>query len=190
MASEQSSAAAQKLVVGKITSCYGVKGWVKIHAYTEQRQSFLDFGQWHVERHGKYEPVNFDEIKLHGKGLVAHIVGVEDRTAAEAYTGMEVAVAAEALPALEEGDYYWRDLEGLQVWCFESQSESTDIERVLLGNVDSLIETGANDVLVVKATKESYDDQERLIPYVPGSTVRRVDLAQGIIEVDWFLEED
>ena len=115
---------------------------------------------------------------------MAHIVGVDDRTLAEAYRGLEIVVPENALPALPEGDYYWRDLQGLQVWC------QTAGDKVLLGTVDYLIETGANDVLVVKACKDSIDTRERLIPYLPGNTVTRVDLEEAIIEVDWFVDEE
>ena len=68
-------------------------------------------------------------------------------------------------------------------------SEGGTEERVLLGTVDYLIETGANDVLVVKPSTDSIDDRERLIPYLPGDVVTRVDLDRAVIEVDWFLED-
>ena len=89
---------------------------------------------------------------------------------------------AQSLPTLAEGDYYWRQLQGLQVWCQEED------KRELLGTVDYLIETGANDVLVVKASEDSLDDRERLIPYLPGDVVTRVDLEAGTLEVNWFLD--
>ena len=60
---------------------------------------------------------------------------------------------------------------------------------MLLGTVDYLIETGANDVLVVKPCDGSIDEQERLIPYVQGDVVTRVDLKDAVLEVNWFLEE-
>ena len=59
----------------------------------------------------------------------------------------------------------------------------------MLGSVDYLIETGANDVLVVKPSAGSIDDRERLIPYLPGDVVTAVDLGRGVIEVEWFLED-
>mgnify|MGYP001822389450 CR=1 FL=1 len=176
-------ATSEVLTVGKITGCYGIKGWVKIHSYTEPQENFLQFGKWMIRRRGALEPIEFDSGKRHGKGLVAHIAGVDDRTLAEAYRGLEVIAAADGLPQLEEGDYYWHQLQGLQVWCLE------DDGRVLLGKVDHLIETGANDVLVVKASEGSIDDRERLIPYLPDDVVSRVDLEQGEIEVDWFPDE-
>jgi 16S rRNA processing protein RimM len=177
------SAADGMLVVGKITGCYGVKGWVKIHPFTEVPDSFLGFGAWQLKRRGGFEPVEFDAIKCQGRGLVAHIAGVNDRTLAESYRGLELAVPGNALPALPEGDFYWRDLQGLQVWCQDGD------DRVLLGTVDYLIETGANDVLVVKACEGSIDTRERLIPYLPGKSVIRVDLEAALIEVEWFVDE-
>ena len=142
------------LVVGKITGCFGIKGWVKVHPYTEVPESFGEFGDWQLKRRGEYENVVFDAVKAQGKGLVAHIRGVDDRTLAE------------------------------QVRCRDGD------EKVLLGSVDYLIETGANDVLVVKACEGSIDKRERLIPYLPDDTVVRVDLDEGLIEVDWFVDEE
>ena len=171
------------LTVGKITGCYGIKGWVKIHAYTEPMENILTFGQLKIRRRGALEPIELDQGRRHGKGLVAHVRGVDDRTRAEAYKGLEVLAPAGCLPRLEPGDYYWHQLQGLEVWCREGDS------RVLLGQVDYLMETGANDVLVIKASEASIDDRERLIPYLPDAVVRRVDLEQGEIEVDWFPDE-
>lgn len=172
------------LEIGRITGPYGIKGWLKIHSYTEPLENFLTYGQWHLKRRGGYEPIEFDGGKRHGKGLVAHMKGVDDRTLAESYRGLTVAIPEDALPQLEDGDYYWRDLQGLKVLCRDGD------EQVLLGVVDHLIETGANDVLVVQGCTGSVDQVERLIPYLPGDTVTRVDLERGVIEVDWFLGDE
>ncbi len=176
-----------QLTAGKITGCYGIKGWVKIHSFTEPPENFGRFGNWKLKRRGVLEPVEFDQLKRHGKGLIAHIAGVDDRTLAESFKGLEIVVEAASLPALEEGDYYWHQLQGLQVWCRDPE---TGGEPVLLGSVDYLIETGANDVLVIKATADSIDDRERLVPYLPGDTVTRIDLEAGVMELDWFVHED
>lgn len=172
----------EMLVVGKITGCYGLKGWVKVHPYTESPDGFAQLGAWQLKRREGLEAVVFDAVKPQGRGLVAHIRGVDDRTQAEHYRGLEIMAPTSALPPLPTGEYYWRDLQGLHVWCQDGD------EKVLLGKVDYLIETGANDVLVVKACEGSIDDQERLIPYLPDDTVTRVDLEQAVIEVDWFVE--
>ena len=177
------------MLAGKITACYGIKGWVRVHAYTEPQENFLEFGQWHVERRGGIEPLAIDQGKRHVKGLVVHVEGVDDRTQAESLLGLQVFVPQSLLPKLQDGDYYWSDLQGLSVWC-QSEDGAIGDDRVLLGEVDYLIETGANDVLVVKSCEGSVDDKERLIPYLLGQTVERVDLLQKRIEVDWFLEDD
>jgi 16S rRNA processing protein RimM len=176
------------LVVGKITGVHGIKGWVKIHSFTEPQENFLRFGKWMLRRRGELEAIEFDAGRVQGKGLVAHIAGVDDRTLAEGYRGLEVVVPEGCLPGLEPGEYYWSQLQGLQVWCRDA-GEPDSADRVLLGTVDYLIETGANDVLVVKPAAGSIDQRERLIPYLPGDVVTRVDLAEGLIEVDWFLED-
>ncbi|NQX89902.1 MAG: ribosome maturation factor RimM [Halioglobus sp.] len=171
-----------RLVVAKIIGCYGLKGWVKVHSYTDPPENLLGFGGWQVKRGTALHAVTFDAGKRRGKGLVAHMIGVDDRALAATYKGLEVVIPRSALPVLADGDYYWRDLQGLQVWCQEGT------RRVLLGTVNYLIETGANDVLVVAACQGSIDQRERLIPYLPGNSVSSVDLAAGVIEVDWFVD--
>ena len=107
----------------------------------------------------------------HGKGLVVGLRDYTDRDQARSLIGLEIAVPRAELPAPEEGEYYWADLVGLKVETTEGQ---------ILGTVDHLIETGANDVLVVHG-----EDRERLIPFVADQVIRRVDLAAGLIQVDW-----
>lgn len=177
------SGASGYLTVGKITGCYGIKGWVRIHSYTEPMENFLGFGKWLLKRRDGMVPVVFDSGKRHGKGLVVHIDGVDDRTAAEAFKGLEVSVEAASLPQLDDGEFYWHQLEGLQVWCRDGD------ESVLLGEVDHLLDTGANDVLVLKPCEGSIDDRERLIPYLVDDVVTRVDTEAGVMEVDWFPDE-
>ena len=179
---------ADTLVVGKIVGCFGIKGWVKVHSYTEPVENILNFGHCTINRSTGCEPVEFDAGHRQGKGLVAHIKGVDDRTLAESYKGLEILVAANELPKLDEGEFYWRQLQGLQVWCKDRDSEEQGAERVLVGRVDHLIETGSNDVLVVNACEGSVDQRERLIPYLPGDVVTRVNLEEAVIEIDWFLE--
>ena len=171
------------LQAGTITGAYGIKGWVKIHALTDPVENFLGFGGWQLRRRNAYEPIEFVDGKLHGKGLVARIRGVDDRTAAEGLKGLEVWVPRSCLPELADGDFYWHQLQGLQVWTeYEGQS-------LLLGVVDYLLETGANDVLVLKHCEGAVDERQRLIPYLPDSVVLSVDRDAGRITVNWHPED-
>lgn len=183
-----SDISADTLVVGKIVGCFGIKGWVRVHSYTEPVENMLGYGGCTIRRRAGQEPIEFDAGHRQGKGLVAHIKGVDDRTLAESYKGLEIVAATSELPQLDDGEFYWRQLQGLQVWCKDGGSQESGDKRVLLGKVDHLIETGANDVLVVKACEGSIDQSERLIPYLPGDVVTRVDLEEAVIEIEWFLD--
>ncbi len=167
---------AEKLLVGKINGVYGVKGWVKVYSYTEPSEQILNYLPWYLKKGAKQHSVKVVEGKKQGKGLVALTDGIEDRTQAEELIGSEIWVDKDQLPNLEKGDYYWHQLEGLEV--FNEAGE-------FLGEVSHLFETGANDVLVVKASEKSIDDMERLIPHVEKEIVLEIDLEERRILVAW-----
>tara|TARA_R110002072_G_scaffold184083_1_gene340388 strand:- start:24678 stop:25229 length:552 start_codon:yes stop_codon:yes gene_type:complete len=174
----------QHTVMGKVTSIYGVKGWVKIFSYTQPKDNICQYNDWQLQdTSGITRPIKVLACKPHGNGLVAQFDGVNDRDLAKKYCGMLVTVPANELPALSDGEYYWSQLQGLQVYSVYPVEGEAD--SVLLGKVDHLIETGSNDVLVVTKCKNSIDSKERLIPYLPEQVVKTVDLSKGIIEVDW-----
>jgi len=158
------------VIVGRIAGLYGVKGWVKVFSHTDPRENILRYSPWLLHRGGRWHEVALREGRRQGKGLVARLDGCDDRDAATAWLGADVAIRRGQLPPPAEDEYYWADLVGLRV-------ETT--EGVDLGVVDHLVETGANDVLVVQG------DRERLVPFTPGDAVLAVDLEAGRIEVDW-----
>lgn len=157
-------------MVGRISGVYGVKGWVRIHSYTEPRENILGYRPWYLSRDGERQVWRLAEGRTHGKGIVVRLSGCEDRDQAATLVGAEVVVARAQLPATAPDEFYWSDLEGLRV----STRQGRD-----LGVVDHLLETGANDVLVVMG------ERERLIPYLWGDVVLEVDLAKRSMTVDW-----
>lgn len=162
--------------LGSITSLYGVKGWLKVFSHTEPMENILSYSPWQLKLDGRWTPVKVEQGKRHGKGLVVKLAGCEDRDQAARYCGAAIAVERSALPDLDSEEFYWHQLEKLTV-----MTES----GVNLGQVDYLIATGSNDVLVVKGTAESLDKRERLIPYLPDQVVKEVNLEAGTIRVDW-----
>ncbi|HEY8567954.1 MAG TPA: ribosome maturation factor RimM [Microbulbifer sp.] len=169
------------VTVGRITAVYGVRGWVKVHSYTEPMENILDFSGWWLQAPGAggqegWQPLEIDAGKRHGKGLVVHIKGVDDRDIAATFCQRDIAVAGSEMPQLEDGEYYWHQLQGLQMI---SQFEGREYR---FGEVVRLMETGANDVMVVRGGE---DGRERLIPYLPGEFITKVDLEAGLIFVDW-----
>jgi 16S rRNA processing protein RimM len=164
------------MVLGSITAVYGVKGWVKIYSHTDPLDNIFEYAPFTLKIGGELKTVEVEAGKRHGKGLVAKLVGVDDRDVAQKFCGAEIVIKADQLPNLEEGEFYWNQLENLLVY-----TES----GLLLGKVSHLLETGANDVLVVKGTTESIDKNERLLPYLPGQVVKEIDLETGTMRVDW-----
>lgn len=165
------------VTVGRVSGLFGVQGWVKVYSYTQPRENILRYRPWYlmlgekgVPEQGRWIAREVAAGRIHGKGLVARLEGYEDRDASAALIGKEIRVLQSQLPDLAPGEYYWSDLIGLQV---------VTLEHVSLGVVDHLIETGSNDVLVVRG------ERERLVPYIRDEVVKEVDLDSGTISVDW-----
>ena len=156
------------VALGYISAVHGINGWVKVHSWTRPMEAILKYQPWLLGE-GK-SPVKIVDGRRQGKGLVALLPGFEDREQAIKLVGQQVFVDREQLPATAEGEYYWFDLEGLKV-----QTTNGDV----LGSVARLMETGANDVLVIRG------EREHLVPFIQGQYVTRVDLESGLIEVDW-----
>ena len=157
------------VVMGRIAAPFGVLGWVKVQPFTEKIDGLLGFPVWHLGRGEQWREVKVLEADVHGKSLVAKLQGCNDRDAAAALKSLEIAVPREDLPEAAENEYYWADLIGLEV--VNAQGE-------VLGIVADVLETGANDVLVVEGKRE------RLIPFI-AQVVLKVDLAVRRINVDW-----
>lgn len=164
------------LRVGRMLSAFGIKGWVKVHSDTAPVENILDYQPWYLFRDGRWQAVEVLESAVHARGPVVRLRGIDDRDAAETLNGIGIGVAAACLPVLPEGEFYWQDLIGLTV---------VNMAGLVFGVVAELLETGANDVLVVKPCIGSMDQQQRLVPWVQGTVVQRVDLAAQRIEVDW-----
>ncbi len=158
------------VIMGKVVAAQGIQGWVKVQTFTEYLDSLLDYDTWYVGNEQAWRPLQVLEADVHGKVLVAKLEGIADRTAAEKYKGLLVAVPRAELPEQEEGEYYWSDLVGMTVVTLAGET---------LGTVDTLLETGANDVLVVKG-----ESGETLIPFI-ASVIQQVSLKDKTIRVDW-----
>ena len=159
------------VIVGRISGLFGVRGWVKVHSFTDPREAILDYPDWLIESGDNWQPMNVAEGKPHGKTIIARLEGIDDRDVAAGYVQASIGVERSDLPETADGEFYWSDLEGLTV---------RKADGTVLGTVAHLLETGANDVLVVREA-----DREVLVPFVLGQVVKDVDLANGLIDVDW-----
>lgn len=155
--------------MGRIAAPFGIKGWVKVQSFSDDPGTLMDFESWRVGRGEQQTHYAVEAIQDHSNTLVAKLAGIDDRDAAYALRGQEISVARSGLTPPEENEFYWSDLIGLT---------AVNRDGIELGKVDSLMETGAHDLLVIKGKREY------LIPFVD-HFVGKVDVAAGRIEVDW-----
>jgi len=161
------------ITLGKISGVFGVKGWVKIHSYTDPREGIVKYSTWYLKQRGEWIEVKVKAGHKQSKTVVAQLDGVNDRNQAEGMIGLEIAVKQEQLPKLPKGSYYWSELQGLTV---------STVDNIEIGVIDYVFATGANDVLVVK---KSDDSGECLIPYLNEDVIKKVDLLESTMLVDW-----
>lgn len=156
--------------MGRIGAPFGVRGRVRVSSYTDPPEAIFGYSPWRVTKGASSALFRDIEGRRQGSGLTAMLADDQTREGVADLRGAEIAVARSSLPGLVDGEHYWVDLIGLEV---------VNQDGVCLGAVKSLMETGANDVLVVKG------ERERLIPYLPEQVIRDVDIDAGRIAVDW-----
>lgn len=157
------------VTLGRIIGVFGVKGWVKVESFTQPSKNLLDYRFWQLA-HAPISKATLDQSKAHGRGLVIKLREVNDRDLAAELVGAEIQVLRSEMPVLKPNEIYWVDLEGLEV---------VNTDKVRLGVVSHLFATGANDVMVVQG------EREHLIPYVPDHYIKKIDMEQKTIIVDW-----
>ncbi len=160
----------QIITLGKISGIFGIHGALKVFSFTEPRENILNYPSWLLKKNNEVINVDLISGKPQGKTIIARLKGVSDRDAAAILVDSEIQISKSLLPAIADDEYYWHDLIGLKV---------ETLDGINLGVVDSILETGANDVLIVKG------DRERLIPFLQSQTVININLETGLIRVDW-----
>jgi 16S rRNA processing protein RimM len=161
----------KKIIVGKINGVYGVKGWVKVFSETDPREGITKYNPWYLKQQGKWREVKVESGRRQAKTIVAKLEGYGDRDESLLLNGAVIGINPEQMNSLSEDEFYWRDLIDCRV---------VNQQGVELGVVKQLLETGANDVLVVTS-----DKQEHLIPWTLDDAIIEVNLEQRVISVDW-----
>ena len=157
--------------MGRVVAPYGVLGWLKIHPDTQQFEGLLEYKTWWVGKDNDWRELAAMNAKVHNDVLVVKLQGIDDRDAAVACKGKQIAVPRALLPKLENDEYYWSDLIGLNV---------KNLQEIDFGKIIDVFATGANDVIAAK----SESGQERLMPYIDG-VILQVDMAAKTMLVDW-----
>ena len=165
---EQADQDRRLVTLGHICAVHGVRGWVKIHSYTEPKEAVLKYQPWLLD--DEASTVKVQASKIQPKGVIVKLDGFDSVEQARTMIGKTISIVREQLEVLPENEYYWADLIALRVVNLDGEE---------LGQVKSLMATGANDVLVVAGA------QERLIPFVMEQYIKTVDIPGGTITVDW-----
>jgi len=158
------------VILGKVIGHFGVQGWVKIFSYTKPKQAILDYKEMTMKEKNQWKSIKIEESKIHGKNVLIKIKNIENREKAEQILGKYLGVSRGDLPNLTDGHYYWTDLEGMEV---------EDLKGNKIGIVSYILETGANDVMVIE------NDDEILIPFLMDRVVKEVNFKLNKIIVDW-----
>lgn len=157
------------ITIGNFGKTFGVWGWIKINSFTNPKENILSFKPWLIQRSSSWEEIYFEDSKKHLDNIIVKLSNCNSPEEAQNFTNVKIAVWSKQLPKLKTNEYYWSDLIGLKV---------VNLQKIDLGTVQELLETGANDVLII------IGDRKRLIPYI-SSVILKVDLAEKIIHVDW-----
>lgn len=162
--------------VGHIQGVFGIKGWLKVFSHCRPKEQILDYINWQLRSSSGIAEYQLQQGKLHSNGIVIKFKDINDRNQAELFKGSEIWVAKSELSDLNDDEFYWFQLEGLHV---------ENIEGEVLGKVVRMMETGANDVMVVK---DAAAKEEILIPYVREQVIKQVNLETKTITVDWQID--
>ncbi|OGT25244.1 MAG: 16S rRNA processing protein RimM [Gammaproteobacteria bacterium RIFCSPLOWO2_02_FULL_42_14] len=157
------------IVVGRLGDAFGLRGWLHLISFTDPAENIFHYSNWAVIVDQKPQHITVLQHQVHGNHFVVQLKEVADRDHALLLKHHDISVERDVLPTLSHNQYYWADLIGLEVQNTQGKQ---------LGVIDSLFETGANDVMVVQG------EQEILIPYLP-SVIQKVDLAKKIMIVNW-----
>lgn len=161
----------EKVLLGAINGLFGVKGWVKVFSYTQPRHKIVEYKHWYLGDN-QDSLVEVEKGQIHKSGVIAKLTNIDDRDAALVLLNKNIWVAADQLDALAEDEYYWFQLIGLDVY---------DCGNNRLGKIKDLMETGANDVIIVQSDSKA----EHLIPYIKEQVVKSIDLMNNRMDVDW-----
>lgn len=158
------------VIVGRFGRPHGIKGMVSVVSFTEPRENILDYPNWHICQKGRWIPLKTLNIKVTHHHILTEVEGYPTREDVATLTNLDIAISRSLLPTLPAGEYYWSQLVGMRV---------TNLQGVELGEIQDIMPTGANDVLVVVGEKR------HLVPYITGQYVIKIDDERHSMIVDW-----
>lgn len=158
--------------IGKVIGLHGVKGWLKILSFSSPPENIFNYKSLIISNKYINQIFHIEDSRKQGKKILIKLDNIDDRTSAESLKESDIYIQRSDLPQLSEDTYYWEDLLGFNVF---------NQNNIKIGNVDSFIETGSNDVLIVKTAK----NKNILIPFIMNKSIKIVNIESHYITVDW-----
>ena len=158
--------------IGKVIGLHGVKGWLKILSFSSPPENIFNYKSLIISNKYINQIFHIEDSRKQGKKILIKLDNIDDRTSAESLKESDIYIQRSDLPQLSEDTYYWEDLLGFNVF---------NQNNIKIGNVDSFIETGSNDVLIVKTPK----NKNILIPFIMNKSIKVVNIESHCITVDW-----
>ena len=167
----------KKVFIGKVTGVHGIKGWLKIQSFSSPPENILNYPSWIIANQGLEDFYLIEQGKKLNNKIIVKLEKIDDRTTAEFLINSKIQILRSDLPKLTNESYYWSDLEGLNVLNSEDN---------MIGKIESLIETGANDVMVINRSK----NKRVLIPFVMHEIIKEVNIELNFVKVAWPMKID
>ena len=167
----------KKIYLGKITGVHGIKGWLKVQSFSSPPENILNYPSWIINNKGEEDYYSIEQGRKQNNKIVVKLEKIDDRNTAESLINSKIQILRSDLPKLSNENYYWSDLVGLSV---------LNSEETVIGKIESLIETGANDVMVINTAK----DERVLVPFVMHEIIKEVNVELNYIKIDWPMEND
>ena len=139
------------IIIGKIVATHGIKGLVVIQSYSYPKHNIINYDTF-LNIENRKEFIKIINLKIMPKKTIIQMKNYDDINSSESLIGQNIFIEASDIPALKKGEYYWKDIEGLEVYTSKNS---------YIGSVDFIFNNGANDILAVKHNKEIV-----YIPYI------------------------
>ena len=163
----------RKILLGKLGKPHGVKGFLYIHYYGEDANKLPDYEGLFLE---DGQAVKVEKLLLQKDRVILKFHATNSRNDSEKLRDKELFILEDSLPILEKNQAYYFELIGLNV---------KNLNNADLGKIKEILETNANDVLVIEPTESSVDEKERLVPYIKENVVKEINKKGRIILIDW-----
>jgi 16S rRNA processing protein RimM len=155
--------------LGEIVKTRGLHGCLKVLCYVETQNIFAKLKFVYIEnRSGKKNRFDLRKIDVSGNVLFIELEGIPDIESAQELVGCKVFLPQEMQEKLPEGEYYWRDIVGLDVYNEEGK---------YIGKIESVFPTGSNDVYICKGEK-----REILLPAI-ADVIRQIDMDRRVMTI-------